>query len=168
MSNFQIGTLLYNIIAMPWAALPRACPYLSVLLPLQLMRANPALVSTQLYNDVLSAIARTGDMGALYTTYKEMIVHKVPANARTYHALLDCCLTSGKKHAGKGAAYYTWRNLVKEFPAIELDVGLLNKFVQCCLQCRDAERALFFLSVFDEGGMLPNVETFQMLLKVTI
>lgn len=130
-----------------------------------LMRANPSLISAHLYNDVLVAIARTGDLGALYTTYKEMIVDKVPANARTYHALLDCCLTSGKKHAGKGAAYYTWRNLVKEFPAIELDVELLNKFIECCVLCRDHERALFFLSVFDESKLQPNIKTFQLLMK---
>ena len=131
------------------------------------MRADPALISSHLYNDALAAIARTGDVGALYTTYKEMIVHKMAANATTYHALLDCCLTSGKRHAGKGAAYYTWRNLVKEFPAIELDVDLLNKFIRCCLLCRDCERALFFLGVFDESKVEPNVETFKLLIKVT-
>ena len=56
---------------------------------------------------------------------------------------------------------------MKEFPAIELDADLLNKFIRCCLLCRDSERALFFLSVFDESGILPDVGTFQMLLKVT-
>ena len=56
---------------------------------------------------------------------------------------------------------------MKEFPAIELDVDLLNKFIRCCLLCRDSERALLFLGVFNESKVEPNVETFQLLIKVT-
>lgn len=126
------------------------------------------LHSTEAYNLILQAVIRIPVVGAHYTTYNNMIAHQVEPNLHTFHILLDGTLAEGSVKNTKKAAYYLWRSLMKEWPRVQPDVELINKFIHCCLVCSDHERGLVFLSALSDCSVHPNLHTFSLLFKVSL
>lgn len=126
------------------------------------------LHSTEAYNLILKAVIRIPVVGAHYTTYNNMIAHQVEPNLHTFHILLDGTLAEGSVKNTKKAAYYLWRSLMKEWPRVQPDVELINKFIHCCLVCSDHERGLVFLSALSDCSVHPNLHTFSLLFKVSL
>ena len=57
---------------------------------------------------------------------------------------------------------------MKEWPRVQPDIELINKFIHCCVVCEDPERGLVFLSALSDCGVEPNLHTFSLLFKVRI
>ena len=140
---------------------------MTTVFPYQMMKARNALTTAEDHKLVLNAVGRIGNVGAMYTTYKDILESNFEPDLDTYHILVDGCLTEGSRRGTKGAIYHIWRNLVKDAPVIQPDIGLMNKLIECCRICEDYERAFFFLSVLEDYSLHPNLETFTLLLRVS-
>ena len=126
------------------------------------------LQSTEAYNHLIRAVTQIPVVGAHYTTYSDMLTDRIDPNLATFHLLMDGTLMEGSVKSAKRAAYFLWRSLMKEWPRVKPDIGLINKFIQCCVVCVDHERAFVFLAALSDCGVDPNLETFTLLLKVCL
>ena len=95
-----------------------------------------------------------------------MLADRVEPDLETFCLLLDGTLAEGSVKSTKRAVYYLWRSLMKEWPRIKPNVELVNKFIRCCLVCKDNERAFVFLSALSDCAVEPNLDTFTLLFKV--
>ena len=130
------------------------------------MALHRVLRSTEAYNCLLRAVIHIPVIGSHYTTYSDMVSSGVEPNLDTFHLLLDGTLAEGSIKSAKRAVFHLWRSLMKEWPRIKPDVDVINKFIRCCLTCKDNERAFVFLSALSDCAVEPNVETFTLLFKV--
>ena len=129
-----------------------------------MMEMQGVLSTTEARNLALRAFSRLGAIGAMLATLKKNV--HIAADLETYHILADGCLVEGRKRALTGTVYQMWRLLVKEVPVVKPDVALMNKLIQCCEISKEFERAFFFLTVFNDYNLSPNLETFRLLFKV--
>ena len=132
------------------------------------MRAKNAPRTTKAYNYGIKAYSRLGHMGAVLTAYKDMINDQIEPDVETYRFLVESTLQSGSIRHARWSIYILWRLFVKEVPRIKPDTELINKFIECCGVCQEKERAIFFLSVFNDYRLVPNLETFKLLLQVIV
>ena len=142
--------------------------HFSYFLQLNMLNKRNLLTSTKAYNIVLKAYSRLGAMGALCTDYKKMIEDQIAPDLETYHILVEGSLRTGSVRSTRRTVYDFWRSFVKEVPRIRPDTELINKFIECCGVCQEHERAFFYLSVLNEYSLLPNLETFKLLLQVIL
>ena len=76
---------------------------------MQVMHKHGHLNTIQEWNLVLSALSRTGNIGALVTTYKDMQeCEHIKSDLNTIHALIDGNLKSLSHRNSKAAAYIVY------------------------------------------------------------
>ena len=73
---------------------------------MQVMQKHGHLNTTEEWNLVLSALSRTGNIGALVTTYNDM--QECEHIKSAFHALIDGNLKSLSHRNSKAAAYIVW------------------------------------------------------------
>lgn len=130
------------------------------------MRDYGVLSMPKAFHLVMRALIHVRDMSGLVGCYKTMEEVNVQPTTETYHTLLDGFLESGSFRETSYAAIVTWRMFKAEQPAVQPDVELMNKFIQCCRLCQHHDRAFVLLSEFSEFGLSPNFDTFKELLEV--
>ena len=135
---------------------------------LQLMKAKNAPRNAKAYNLGLKAYSKLGHMGATLTAYKDMINDQIEPDVKTYRILVEGSLQNGSVKVTRWTIYILWRLFIKEVPRIIPNTELINKFIECCVVCQEKERAFFFLSVLNDYRLVPNLETFKLLLQVIL
>ena len=118
------------------------------------------------WNLVLRAVSRLNDLGALMTTFNDMQAEDVLPNLSTYHLIIDSLLASKHFSSITRVTFTLWRRVVQEYPRIQPDVDLVNKFIRSCKLSQYYERAFFFLMAMKDFNLAPNLETFKELLDV--
>ena len=132
----------------------------------QMMRTRGVLQSHKGWNLVLRAVSRLGNVGALITTFNDMQVEGIQPTLSTYHLVIDDLLASQNRKSITGIVFPLWRMVVQDYPRIQPDVDLLNKFIRSCKLSQYYERAFYFLMAMQDYNLAPNLETFKELLDV--
>ena len=130
------------------------------------MRTRGVLQSHEGWNLILRAVSRLGDVGALITTFNDMQVQGIQPTLATYHLVIDSLLASQNRKTITGIVFPLWRMVVQDYPRIQPDIELLNKFIRSCKLSQYYERAFFFLTAMKDCKLAPNLETFKELLDV--
>ena len=130
------------------------------------MKYRGMLQSHEGWNLVLTAVSRLNDIGALMTTFNDMQAEGVLPILSTYHLLIDSLLASKHFSNITRVAFTLWRRVVQDYPRIQPDVDLVNKFIRSCKLSQYYERAFFFLLAMKDFNLVPDLETFKELLDV--
>ena len=117
---------------------------------------------------VLRAISRLSDLGALITTFNDMQAEGIQPILSTYHLIIDSLLASEHRRNITNVAFPLWRMIVQDYPRVQPDVDLVNKFIKSCKLSQYYERAFFFLMAMKDCNLAPNLETFKELLDVRV
>lgn len=125
------------------------------------------LQSHEGWNLVLRAVSRLGDVGALITTFNDMQAQGTQPILSTYHLVIDNLLASTHRKNIINVAFPFWRKIVQDYPRVQPDVDLVNKFIRSCKLSQYYERAFFFLMAMKDCNLVPNLETFKELLDVS-
>ena len=131
------------------------------------MESRGMLKSHEGWNLLLKAMSRLGNTGALITTYNDMEAHSVQPELSTYHLIVDSLLASENRKTITGVVFPLWRAIVQDYPHIQPDVELMNKFIRSCKLSQHYERAFFFLRSMKDCNVTPNLETFRELFDVS-
>jgi len=120
-------------------------------------RLRPNIVA---YTIAVLAHAKLGDLPGAQATMHEMRANGVAPNARTWAALLECCLSAGEPQAAV--------KIVKEMRSagIEEDVVTLTLLLRCHFAAGDKAAAAALLrgmerSTLGTGGVAPNLVTYN-------
>ncbi len=132
-----------------------------------MMRDRGMLQSHEGWNLVLRAVSRLGDVGALITTFNDMQAQGTQPILSTYHLVIDNLLASTHRKNIINVAFPFWRKIVQDYPRVQPDVDLVNKFIRSCKLSQYYERAFFFLMAMKDCNLVPNLETFKELLDVS-
>ena len=130
------------------------------------MRDRDMLKSHEGWNLVLRAVSRLGDLGALITTFNDMQAEGTQPILSMYHLIIDNLLASKDRKNITNVAFPFWRKIVQDYPRVQPDVDLVNKFIRSCKLSQYYERAFFFLMAIKDCNLVPNLETFKELLDV--
>ena len=118
------------------------------------------------WNVVLRAVSRLNDVGALLTTFNDMQADGFQPILSTYHLIIDGLLASSHFSSITRIAFTLWRRIVQDYPHVQPDVDLVNKFIRSCRLSQYYERAFFFLMAMKDFNLAPDLETFKELLDV--
>ena len=129
-----------------------------------MMEVSGVLNNTSCYNLVLNAYHYTGDIGAVFTCFHDMLEADVSPDLFTYHILVDTGLRDDSHRVCLSLVYRTWRLLLASRTVP--DISLINKLIKCCRISGEYNRSFYYLSILNNYTLIPNAETFQELTKV--
>lgn len=132
----------------------------------KMMEASGVLNNTSCYNLILNAYQYTGDIGAVFTCFHDMLEADVSPDIFTYHILVDTGLRDGSHRVCLSLVYRTWRLLLASRTVP--DISLINKLIKCCRISGEYNRSFYYLSVLNNYTLIPNAETFQELTQICI
>ena len=132
----------------------------------QTMTDRSMLSTHEAFHLIMHAQVHVKDTAGLIHCYMALSDAGLEPTVETYHTLLDIFIKEGTMRHTSDTVFRTWRKLVREYPRIQPDVALMNKFILCCRLCRHYDRAFFFLSTFKDFSLVPDLSTFEELLEV--
>ena len=132
----------------------------------QMMETRGMLKSHEGWNLLFKAVSRLGNVGALITSYNDMQEQGIHPNLSTYHLVIDSLLATRNRKTITGIVFPLWRMIVQDYPRVQPDVDLINKFIRSCRLSQYYERAFFFLTSMKDCNVAPNLETFKELFDV--